>query len=166
MDEWRLPLIVAERYEFTEPTEEGIEHIAENLREADREEAFATFGHRRYLDGIRLAIAASRDVVMAITAYGEPTALFGVGTVSVLYNTGCPWMIATDSAYQYRRAFIECGRTYTRAMLGEYDALENHVDVRNTKSVAWLQRIGYRIGAPEPYGVLGMPFHSFRIERS
>lgn len=165
-DRWRLPLLVSERYEFTTPTEEGIEYIAENLRTADREEGFATFGHRRHLDGIRLSLAASDDVVMGVTAYGEPAALIGVSTVSALYNIGCPWMLATDAAYRYSRAFIECGRAYTRAMLGEYEALENHVDARNTKSVAWLQRMGYRIEPAEPFGVFGMPFHPFRIERS
>lgn len=162
---WRLPLIVSERYEFTTPTDEGIEYIAENLRESDQEEGYAQLGHRRYLEGLQLSVVASRDVVMGVTAYGEPAALIGVATLSALYNIGCPWMLATDAAYRYRRAFIECGRAYTRAMLGEYDSLENHVDARNTRSVAWLQRMGYRMEPPEPYGALGLPFHRFRIER-
>lgn len=165
-DRWRLPLLVSERYEFTVPTEDGIEHIAKHLRNADREEGFATFGHWRHLDAIRLSIAASDDVVMAVSAYSEPVALLGVSTTSALYNTGCPWMLATNAAYRYARAFIECGRAYTLAMLGEYESLENHVDARNTRSVAWLQRMGYRIDPPEPFGVFGMPFHPFRIERS
>lgn len=165
-DPWRLPLIQTERFEFTQPTDDGIEYIAENLRQADREEGFATFGHCRHLDGVRVSIAASHDVVMAVTAYGEPTALIGVATVSFLYNIGCPWMLATDRAYDYRRAFIECGRTYTQAMLGEYDSLANHVDARNTRSVAWLQRMGFTIEPAEPFGALGLPFHPFHIERS
>jgi len=163
---WQLPLLQNERYEFIEPTEEGIAHIAENLRPADREEAHATFGHRRYADGMRLSVAASDSVVMALSAYGEPVALLGVSTVSFLYNTGCPWMLATPHADAYRRAFIECGRTYTQAMLSEYASLENFVDARNAKSIAWLQRIGFTIGAAEPYGALGLPFCPFRIERS
>lgn len=165
-ERWRLPLLQHERYEFIEPNEDGLEHIARNLRPADQEEAYATFGHRRYMDGIRLSLSASDSVVMAVSAFSEPVALIGVSTVSLLYNTGCPWMLATPHVDRYRRAFIECGHTYTRAMLSEYNSLENHVDVRNTKSVAWLQRLGYSIGEPEPYGALGLPFHPFRIERS
>lgn len=165
MDDWALPYLRSERFEFVDPTPEGVEHIAENLRAADREEIYASTGNRRFHDSARLGVAASRSCVMALDVYGEPVALLGVVTTSLLYGVGCPWMIATDHAYQFRRAFIECGRTYTRAMLEEYDALENHVDARNRKSVAWLQRIGYRIGAPEPYGALGLPFHPFRIER-
>ena len=162
---WSLPLVQHERFQFVDPSDEGIEHIAENLRQADQDEAYATFGHRRYLDVLRLNVAASSSCVMAVSAYGEPVALLGVATLSVLYNTGSPWMVATDHAYQFRRSFIECGRTYTRAMLEQYDTLENYVDARNRKSVAWLQRIGYQVEPPEPIGAFGMPFHLFRIER-
>lgn len=165
MAKWQLPLYVDDSYEFVPPDDEGIEHIAANLRPVDREEMFATFGHRRYLDGIRLSMAGADSVVMAISAYSEPVAVLGVNTVSLLYNTGCPWMLATPHVDRYRRAFIECGRFYTQAMLSEYESLENHVDVRNLKSVAWLQRIGFQIDPPEPYGELGLPFHPFRMTR-
>lgn len=165
-DKWRLPLLQHERFEFMEPTEEGIEHIAANLRPGDQEEAFATFGHRHYLHGIRLSIAASDDVVMAVSAYSEPIALIGVSTLSFLYNVGCPWMLATPKVDAYRRAFIEFSGSYTQEMLKEYRVLQNHVDARNTRSVAWLQRIGFSIEDAEPFGELGLPFHPFRIERS
>jgi RimJ/RimL family protein N-acetyltransferase len=163
--QWRLPLLQTERYEFTEPTDEGIEHIAENMREGDREECYATTGHRRYLDALRISVLASDSCVMAVSAYGEPVALIGVTTVSFLYNIGCPWMLGTPNADRYKRAFIDAGRTYTQYMLGEYSTLANHVDARNTKSVAWLQRLGFSIEKPVPYGELGFPFHPFQIER-
>jgi len=155
-----------ERYEFTEPTPEGVEYIANNLRTADREEVFACMGNARYLDAIQLSMAGDRSTVMGVTAYGEPAALIGVSTLSFLYNTGCPWMLCTPSANRYRRAFIECADFYTLAMLAEYSSLENHVDVRNIKSVAWLKRIGFEMSEATPYGALGMPFYPFRIERS
>ncbi len=103
---------------------------------------------------------------MAVDAYGIPGALLGVVTTSVLYNVGSPWMLATSRADAFPRAFIAYGRAYTRIMLEEYEALENHVDARNRKAVAWLRRIGYRVGPAEPYGALGLPFHHFRAERS
>jgi hypothetical protein len=153
------------RFEFAEPTEEGVEYISENLREADREETYASSGHRQYHDTLRLGLAGSRSCVMALTACGEPVALLGVVTVSVLYSVGSPWMLATDRAYSFRRAFIECGRVYTAAMLGVYESLENHVDARNQRSIDWLRRLGYVIGPAKPYGALGLPFHLFRRGR-
>lgn len=163
---WKLPFIENERFAFVEPDDEGVEHIAKNLRPADRAEAFATFGNHDYLHGLRLSMAASDSVVMAVNAYTEPIALLGVSTVSLLYNTGCPWMLATPAVESHRRAFIEVGRAYTRLMLGEYRSLENHVDARNAASIAWLARLGFVIDKAEPFGALGLPFHPFRIERS
>lgn len=166
MAKWSLPLLQTQHYEFTEVTDEGLEHIAENMREGDREECYATLGHRRYYDALRISVLASDSAVMAVSAYGEPVAVLGVTTVSFLYNIGSPWMLGTPNAERYKRAFIDAGRTYTQFMLGEYSSLTNHVDARNTKSVAWLQRLGFSIEKPVPYGALGLPFHPFQIERS
>lgn len=165
-ENWTLPLIENERYAFVEPTPDGIDYIAENLRPADREELHATVGHRRYAETLRLSVLASDSVVMGVTAWGEPGALVGVGTTSLLYNTGSPWMMATPVAGKYRRAFIEAGRAYTCAMLSAYERLENHVDARNTASVVWLQQLGFELEEPKPFGRLGLPFHRFSITRS
>lgn len=166
MAKWKLPHMQTERFEFTAPTEEGVAYIANNLRTADREEVFACMGNARYHDAIKLSMVGADDTVMGVTAYGEPTALIGVSTLSLLYNTGCPWVLCTPRANSYRRAFIECADFYTLAMLAEYSSLENHVDVRNIKSVAWLKRIGFEMSEATPYGALGKPFYPFRIERS
>lgn len=165
MDSWRLPRLVTQRYAFTCPTKDDIAHIAANLRESDRAEGFAQMGRDRPLDALKFSLAGSADAVVAIAAWGEPVALIGVATVSVLYGVGCPWMVATDRVESYRRAFIQCGRIYTCAMLEQYSRLTNHVDARNTRSIAWLRHLGYRIHPAAPYGALGLPFHPFDIER-
>lgn len=165
MGNWVLPHVQTTHYEFTTPTEEGVEHIANNLRISDREEVFACMGNSRYHDAIKLSMVGADDTVMAVNAYSEPVALLGVSTTSVLYKTGCPWMLCTPQARQHKRAFIELAGFYTLAMLNEYSSLENYVDVRNITSIAWLKHIGFVMGEPEPYGALGMPFYPFRIER-
>lgn len=162
---WRLPLIENERYAFIPPTDEDVAHVVANLREADRMEHHAQFGHHRYADGVRLSMLASDDVVVAVAASGEPVAVLGIVTVSALYAVGCPWMVATDRAFAYRRAFIEAGRTYTAAMLEEFESLTNYVDVRNARAIAWLRRLGFQFEPAEPYGETGLPFHRFHIDR-
>lgn len=142
-------------------TLDAIEYIAENLRPKDAEEVYATCGHRRYADAIALSVANSEDCGVVVSAYGEPLGIVGVSTLSLIYNTGNPWMLATTGADRYKRAFIEWGIAYTADMLRHYANLVNHVDARNTKSVAWLQHLGYRLSEPEPYGALGMPFRRF-----
>ena len=75
-------------------------------------------------------------------------------------------MMATPQANRHKRAFIKAARVYTEAMLKEYARLENHVDTRNTESVAWLQHLGFKVESPEPYGPFGLLFHPFSLERS
>ena len=166
MAKWSLPMVEGDCYAFTELTDEGLEYIAANLRACDREELHASVGHRRYADALRVSVAHSASAVMAVNAYGEPVAVLGVSTLSVLYNTGCPWMMATPQANRHKRAFIKAARVYTEAMLKEYARLENHVDTRNAESVAWLQHLGFKVESPEPYGPFGLLFHPFSLERS
>lgn len=154
-----------EHYEFVDPSWDAIEYIAANLRQGDREEIFAATGTRHYLGMISASLTATDDAVVAISAWGEPLAVFGVGTLSLLYNTGIPWMLCTPKAMRHRRAFIWQARQYTGAMLKHYTRLENHVDARNRVSVAWLQHIGFKMHEPAPHGALGLPFHRFSIER-
>lgn len=154
-----------DRFQYVDYSEDAMEYIAANLRASDRDEVHATVGHTRYADALRLSVLASDEAIIAVTAYGEPAAILGVTQMSVLYNTGSPWFLATPTANRFGRALISGGRTYTAAMLKRYARLENFVDARNTVSVAWLQRLGYSIEPPTPHGALGLPFHRFSIER-
>lgn len=163
--DWSLPLLVTDRWECVPPDDDGLEFIAANMRPADAEEVYATSGQRDLLAALHRCVAASSSAAMVISAYGVPMAVGGVSTLSVIYNTGSPWLLATPEMDRHARALIRYGRAYTASMLGQYERLENHVDVRNRKSVAWLQRLGYRMEAPAPYGAFGLPFHKFSIER-
>ena len=164
-DTWQLPNLGSDRFEFVPCTDDAIEYVALNLRQSDCDEAYATTGHRRYLDAMRLSVSAAKSAVVAVSAYGEPLAVLGVSTMSLLYNVGCPWMVATPRAENHRRALISTGKAYISAMLQNYAELENHVDARNRVSVAWLQRLGFTLDAPAPYGALQLPFHRFHITR-
>lgn len=163
--DWALPRFVSERWEFVAPDDEGLQHIAQHMRESDLNEVHATSGSRDPLTALRMSVGASDSAVMAINAWGEPFLVLGVSTTSLLYNTGSPWLLATPVADQHRSALITYGRAYTAAMLQQYERLENHVDTRNRRSVAWLQRLGFTIEPPTPFGALGLPFHRFWIER-
>lgn len=164
-DTWQLPLLSSDTVEFIEYSNDAMEYVAAHLKPADREEVHATVGHRRYADAMRMSAAMAASVRVAISAYGEPLAVFGVSTVSLIYNTGCPWMLTVNATKKHRRALMTLGQTYTAAMLEQYQTLENHVDARNTESVAWLQRLGFKASEPRPFGALSLPFRRFSIER-
>lgn len=151
--------------ETVDVTPDAIEYIADNLRATDAAELYASSGSKDFRHRIDLAVRGSLDAVVWVNAYGEPVGVQGVGTVSLLYNTGCPWLVGTPRLNEHLRAFISVGQLYTAQMLEHFAVLTNHVDQRNRKSVAWLQRLGYAMAKPEPYGALGLPFHQFQIER-
>jgi hypothetical protein len=157
--------VLTEHFEFIEPSLDAIDYIASELRPGDAAELIAYTGSNDFAALIRMAVTSSDDAVVAISAWGEPLAVLGVTPLSLLYNTGSPWVLCTPGAMRHRRAFIAQGRAYTAAMLEHYDALINYVDNRNTKSVAWLQHIGYQMAEPKPYGAHGLPFRQFSKEK-
>ena len=163
--EWALPRVRSRGVALVTPTIEAVAHIARNLRAADADELFATTGHVNHFHSLTISMRASRDTLMAVDPSGEPMALLGVGTVSLIYNTGCPWMVATPRVNAHRGALVALGRTYTRAMLTGYDRLENRVDTRNAVSIGWLRHIGFQIAPAKPYGALGLPFNLFWMQR-
>lgn len=139
-----------------------IDALVARIRPSDAQEIHATVGHRQYASALWLSALGS-TAVTGISTESGPAAVLGVGR-TLLSGAATPWLIATTEADRQGRAFITLGRSYTAAMLSEYRALENHVDARNTRSIRWLQRLGYTFSAPQPYGALGLPFLKFRKE--
>jgi len=158
---WSLPTINGEKYAWVEPTDDAISYIAENPRDADRREVDATIGNTEYAAAMRMSVQMSRSALVAVSVFGEPIAVFGVSTTSLVHNIGSPWFLATPRVSLHRRALIQKTFAYTEAMLDQYARLENHVDVRNTASIAWLRRIGFTIDPPAPFGARQQPFHKF-----
>lgn len=147
---------------FVEAQPDDVEFIASNLRAEDLEELRAAHGDDA--DPVRilhLSCRLSDRPVVAMTAAGEPLAVFGVVPVSMMDRDGRPWMMATDGAMRFRREIVRGGRYWTNLWSFRYARLHNHVDARNVATIRWLRHIGYTIGEPVPYGTRGLPFHPF-----
>jgi hypothetical protein len=138
-----------------------IQHIAANLRAADREELMASHGECEPLDAISKAVLMSSHF-WTLADY-EPLAVFGVTPLSLMGGSGAPWLLGTGRVFTARSALVRDGRRYVQRMLAVYPHLYNYVDARNTRSVRWLARLGFHIHAPAPYGVAGLPFHRFEM---
>lgn len=95
---------------------------------------------------------------------GQPIAMFGAGTGTLLSRTGTPWLLATDDLESRTLTLGKLCCMYVESMFEDFDYLVNYVDARNIKSVNWLKWIGFTIHDPEPYGPKGMPFHKFDME--
>jgi hypothetical protein len=145
-------------------TAEHIEFIAEHMRAADVEEIWAS-GQFLPLRALRLAVLISEEALTGM-ADGVPICIFGVGRKSLLDTTGIPWLLGTDAIERHAKGFMQRNRTIIKAWRERYELLENWVDSRNTKSVAWLRWLGFTIQEASPYGAFGLPFHHFEMRRS
>jgi hypothetical protein len=148
------------------PVQTGdIDHIAANMREADRLEVLALRG-----DGTNMKAALAEGVLVSsmcwVAALGaEPFAIFGVMPVSLLHGIGAPWMLGTDLASRVPRVLVREGRRYSQQMLGKFPYLINFVDARYARSINWLQHIGYTVFRAEPYGMRGELFCRFEMKK-
>lgn len=139
-----------------------IEAIAANLRTADIEEIYGTLGHRD-CRSVMQAGAQTSALLWTIEVDGEPAGLFGVTPAA---GCGAPWMLGTPALERAPKQLTKMGRAYVRLMSDKYATLLNYVDARSLKSVYWLARLGFTVQKEtEPYGVFGLPFHRFGMNR-
>lgn len=142
-----------------------IEVVAADMRPADREEAYAYCGHRRYLDLLRLTAARSREVITVCELdSGRTLAVMGVTTVSVLDRIGSVWAAGTPDVNRHMRTLTPIAHKYARRLLKEYQLLHNHVHVENRAAVRWLKAIGFTIHGAETFGPVGASFYPFTME--
>ena len=148
---------------FTAPTEEVLQFIADNMRQADIEEVAASHGHtpiQALCEGVKI----SDSCVVAI-ANDEPVAVFGLVRGCVLSGYGTPWALGTDSLFEYKKSFMKWSRVLLAMMLNEFDHLENFVHVKNQQSVRWLKWLGFQFEEPQPYGLKRELFMKFYLEK-
>lgn len=142
--------------------EGDVEAIAANLRTADIEEIYGACGRRDYVGVLREGAEASA-MLWTIEVDAEPAGLFGVAPTQ---GVGVPWMLGTPALERAPKQLTKLGRTYVRLMNDKYATLLNYVDARSLKSVYWLARLGFTVQKEtEPYGVFGLPFHRFGMNR-
>lgn len=142
------------------------DHIAEILprvRQADIDEFLAINGsapEQVLLTGLKISTFACAGLIN-----GRVMTIFGVAPGSMIGGTGTPWLVGTDDLERYQRTFLRrCGNV-VNAMLSVYPYLENYVDERNHVAKAWLHWLGFRLEEAAPFGVKGLNFHRFHLER-
>lgn len=139
-----------------------IEAIAANLRNADIEEIHGSTGQRDCLAVIEQGAQFS-TLLWTIEVDGEPAGLFGVTPAQ---GFGVPWMLGTPALERAPKQLTKLGRAYVHLMNQKYATLLNYVDARSLKSVYWLALLGFTVQKEtEPYGVFGLPFHRFGMNR-
>ena len=140
-----------------------IEEILARVRQADVEEFLATngWGPRRVMEfGLKTSTFSCAGLIN-----GRVITIFGVAPGSMIGGTGIPWLVGTDDLEKYQRTFLRRCRKVVNAMLTVYPYLENYVDARNHVAKTWLKWLGFELENAAPYGLHGLPFHRFHMER-
>jgi len=123
-----------------------INSIANRMREIDRLEC-RVVGHTPK-EALRAGLFGATIAWVALVD-GQPEAMFGASTISLIHGSGRPWMLMTDEAARHHVALLRLGRIYTAALHRHYAVLHNWVHARNETSIRWLTRLGFGVGSVE-----------------
>lgn len=136
-----------------------IAHIASRVRPADEVELW-DFASVTPAQAMCYGLSQARS---ACTGFidGEAVAMFGCNTVSAVSGIGRPWLVGTKLIDKYAMTFLRRCRPEVDEMLSDYKRLENYIDVRNMKAIAWLRWLKFEMGEPEPMGIYNKPFIKF-----
>lgn len=101
----------------------------------------------------------------ALIVDGCVEALGGLGTLSMMFGPGVPWLVGSNRMNERKRWFLMQSRRQVDRMLASYDQLVNFVDARNGPAILFLRWLGFTLDEPVPWGHAGLPFHRFHMER-
>lgn len=149
--------------EFIKPTEELIKVIAENMRDADAAEVWASHRHTP-LQALMSGWESSHKAAI-VSVNGRPCVMLGLVVRDVLTGTGVPWLLGTDYALKHAREFLKLSPPVIEEMLHMCPRLFNYVHADNIVSIRWLKWLGFKVDAPLPHGPKGELFHRFHMER-
>lgn len=158
---------IGKRYAIVPTTREHVYELAETLRLKDRAE-IAGMGH-----GAKKSLwRGMRNSLMCRTALvdGEVAAIWGLAVnfrqgVSLLSDTGTPWLLTSPAIERLPVAFIREGKREVEAMLRIKSRLESHVAADYIEAVRLLKILGFTLDDEIVMGLNGVRFQRFWMER-
>lgn len=101
----------------------------------------------------------------AVKFQNKTIGLFGVSKFNMPKGFGSIWFLGSDECTHHPMTFVKQGIQYVNKWLQEYDVLLNAVDIRNTKHIEWIKRIGLSLS--NPLIINGYQFLQFyKVKRS
>lgn len=155
---------MAAEYLFRDVTDDDIEYIAANMRQADIAEMLAAGDARTPLEALSQSVKES-SLCVAVEHDRELLCIGGAAAKSLLSSDGIPWMLCAQDIERHSKLFLLHGAQCISVLLLRYAMLENYVDANNVKSIRWLKRMGFTIHKPMPHPNSGRMFCRFSISR-
>ena len=148
---------------FKAPTPEAIKIIADNMREEDVKEVWAS-GRFTPIEALELSIESS-DKSVVVYDDDVPLAALGIVLRDFLSGVGVPWLLSAKQALKHKRQFLELSPPVIDEMMEMCSKLVNHVHTENKLTIRWLKWCGFTIEDPKPIRTTGELFHRFTMER-
>lgn len=128
-------------------TEADARELAPLLRVEDRAEVLALGCDP--VDGLLQSLTASREA-WTWRDEGRIICIGGVAPLSLIGQTGVPWLLGSDLVRVHRRAFMIETRRMVARWLGMFAVLRNSVDCRYQAAIHWLRWLGFSLSEPFP----------------
>lgn len=143
---------------------EMVVSIADNMRQADVEEVWAS-NHHKPLQSLVRSWELS-DFATVATFNGTPLVMLGLVKRDMLTGSGVVWMLGSDEVMKHKKDLLRQTKPLIDEMLTICPRLCNMVHNKNRSSIIWLKWLGFTINEPIPHGPDGELFHPFYLERS
>lgn len=141
-------------------------HVAENLREEDREEVYLTFGKNPVFYAKQSWVITPESLKWLCYVDGEPAAMFGCKPRGLLNsNQGTPWFLGTPLMDKMKLSFVKATPVYINKMLDVCEYLENYVWSEYKASIRWMKWAGFTEGKTVKFGAFDKPFTRFYTHR-
>lgn len=143
--------------------EGDITQIAPKLRQADKQEVWASGGYSPE-EALRVSYRASEPCYAFVGPKGLQ-ALFGVAP-TVLGNSsggtiGAIWLLGTDAIDTNPITFLRWSRNFLPFLIQPYDMVCNLVHAKNTLHIKWLRWLGFSVIRQVEHGPEHEPFYEF-----
>lgn len=139
-------------------TEEDIAYVAPRMRQADKDEVWASGGYEPE-EALRLSYRASRPCFAGVNDKNEPSALFGAAPLSD--NVGAVWLLGTNSIDTSPISFLRWSKKFFPYVMEPYDMVCNLVHAENAVHIKWLRWLGFSFLRKVKHGPEQQPFYEF-----
>lgn len=136
-----------------------IEEVASLLRDVDRDEINDACGSDP-LPALMGSLTVGQEV-RCLRANGAAVCVYGMTLNQHTPGHGYLWLVGTDLVDVHWRHFLRLGRQQLNELTAGLTHAENWSSVRNSKTIAWLEWLGFTIEPARPWGVHGALFHHF-----
>lgn len=122
---------------------EDIMHVAENMRDSDRNEVWLT-SRKTPIEALRDSVALSAEAHV-FRVDGAPAMIYGVGKAG---DIGVPWLLGTPALAKTPKTFMVTCKQAVDRWRDETALLQNRVLADNWESINFLSALGFMIGTP------------------